>query len=218
MNLYIYDHCPFCVKARMIFGLRDVPITLQTLLNDDVETPTRLVGAKMVPILEFEDGHAMGESMDIVHTIDSQTEGVAVMDGPRNPEIERWVKATADTVGQLFIPRVPRAPLGEFATPEAADHFTRNKEEAFGDFDTLLSRTPELLVDITRWLNELDPMIQSPEAVNGVLSADDIALFPVLRQLSLVDGVKYPKNVEAYRQAMSQLADVPLHDDIAVAA
>ncbi|MGN6905595.1 glutaredoxin, partial [Neisseria sp. P0015.S010] len=24
MKLYIYDHCPFCVRARMIFGLRDV--------------------------------------------------------------------------------------------------------------------------------------------------------------------------------------------------
>lgn len=218
MNLYIYDHCPFCVKARMIFGLRDVPITLQTLLNDDAETSTRLVGEKKVPILEFEDGYTMAESMDIVKGIDSQAEGVKVMDGPRNPEITRWVSAASDTVAKLFIPRVPKAPLGEFATPEAAEYFTANKEVAFGDFDTLLAQTPELMVEMERWLNELDALIQSPQAVNEVLSMDDIELFPVLRQLSLVEGVKYPKNVEAYRQAMSQLADVPLHDEIAVAA
>ncbi|WP_456268723.1 glutaredoxin 2 [Kushneria sp. AK178] len=218
MDLYIYDHCPFCVKARMIFGLRDVPITLQTLLNDDAETPTRLVGEKKVPILEFEDGHTMVESMAIVKGIDSQAEGVKVMDGPRNPEITRWVNAASDTVAKLFIPRVPRAPLGEFATREAAEHFTANKEVAFGSFATLLGQTPELLVDVERWLNELDALIQSPEAVNGVLSLDDIELFPVLRQLSLVEGVKYPANVEAYRQAMARLADVPLHDEIAVAA
>ncbi|MFC0337499.1 glutaredoxin 2 [Kushneria avicenniae] len=218
MNLYIYDHCPFCVKARMIFGLRDVPITLQTLLNDDAETPTRLIGEKKVPILEFEDGHTMGESMDIVKGIDSQAEGVKVMDGPRNPEITRWVSAASDTVARLFIPRVPKAPLGEFATVEAAEYFTANKEVAFGSFDTLLEQTPELMVEVERWLNELDALIQSPEAVNEVLSMDDIELFPVLRQLSLVEGVKYPKNVEAYRQAMAQLADVPLHDEIAVAA
>ena len=24
MKLYIYDHCPFCVRARMIIGLRGV--------------------------------------------------------------------------------------------------------------------------------------------------------------------------------------------------
>ena len=43
MRLYIYDHCPFCARARMIFGLRDVPLETQTLLFDDAETPTRLV-------------------------------------------------------------------------------------------------------------------------------------------------------------------------------
>ncbi|ARS52471.1 glutaredoxin 2 [Kushneria konosiri] len=218
MDLYIYDHCPFCVKARMIFGLRDVPVRLQTLLNDDAETPVRLVGEKKVPILEFEDGYTLAESMAIVKCIDSEDEGVKVMDGPRNPEITRWISAASETVAKLFIPRVPRAPLGEFATPEAAEHFTHDKQAMFDDFETLLDQTPELLVDTQRWLNELDALIQSPEAVNGVLSLDDIELFPVLRQLSLVEGVKYPENVEAYRQSMSQLADVPLHDELAIAA
>ena len=150
--------------------------------------------------------------------IDNEAEGVKVMEGPRNPEVERWVKASSETVGRLFIPRAPRAPLGEFATMDAVEHFTNNKKAVFGRFDTLLEQTPELLVEVTQWLNELDALIQSPEAVNGVLSMDDIELFPVLRQLSLVEGVKYPERVEAYRQAMSQLADVPLHDEIAVAA
>ena len=35
MKLYIYDHCPFCLKARMIFGLKNLPVELVTLLNDD---------------------------------------------------------------------------------------------------------------------------------------------------------------------------------------
>ncbi|MDN5160564.1 glutaredoxin, partial [Escherichia coli] len=24
MKLYIYDHCPYCLKARMIFGLKNI--------------------------------------------------------------------------------------------------------------------------------------------------------------------------------------------------
>ena len=51
MKLYIYDHCPFCVRARMIFGLRDVAVDEETLLNDDEDTPIGLIGAKQVPIL-----------------------------------------------------------------------------------------------------------------------------------------------------------------------
>ncbi|VTP68106.1 Glutaredoxin-2 [Leclercia adecarboxylata] len=28
MKLYVYEHCPFCIRARMIFGLKKVPFEL----------------------------------------------------------------------------------------------------------------------------------------------------------------------------------------------
>jgi len=56
MKLYIYDHCPFCVRARMIFGLRGVEVENIILANDDENTPIGMIGAKQVPILEKDDG------------------------------------------------------------------------------------------------------------------------------------------------------------------
>lgn len=50
MKLYIYDHCPFCLKARMIFGLKNLPVELIVMSNDDEATPTRMIGQKMAPI------------------------------------------------------------------------------------------------------------------------------------------------------------------------
>lgn len=61
MKLYIYDHCPYCLKARMIFGLKNIPVELHVLLNDDAETPTRMVGQKQVPILQKDDSRYMPE-------------------------------------------------------------------------------------------------------------------------------------------------------------
>ena len=61
MKLYVYDHCPFCVRARMIFGLKNLPVELVVLANDDEATPIGLVGKKVVPILVKEDGTAMPE-------------------------------------------------------------------------------------------------------------------------------------------------------------
>lgn len=61
MKLYVYDHCPFCVKARMIFGIKNIPVEIITLLNDDETIPIQLIGKKMLPILQLEDGTAMGE-------------------------------------------------------------------------------------------------------------------------------------------------------------
>ena len=49
MKLYVYDHCPFCVRARMIFGLKNLPVELVVLANDDEATPIGLVGKKVVP-------------------------------------------------------------------------------------------------------------------------------------------------------------------------
>ncbi len=70
MKLYIYDHCPFCVRARMVFGLRGVAVEEVILQNDDEETPIKMIGAKQVPILQKDDGSFMGESLDIVRYID----------------------------------------------------------------------------------------------------------------------------------------------------
>ena len=46
MKLYIYDHCPFCVRCRMIFGLRDVAVEEVVLANDDETTPIGMIGSK----------------------------------------------------------------------------------------------------------------------------------------------------------------------------
>ncbi len=52
MKLYIYDHCPFCVRARMIFGLKKLAVEQIVLFDDDIETPTKMIGRKMLPILQ----------------------------------------------------------------------------------------------------------------------------------------------------------------------
>ena len=46
MKLYVYDHCPFCVRARMIFGLKNLPVELVVLANDDEATPIGFSGQK----------------------------------------------------------------------------------------------------------------------------------------------------------------------------
>ncbi|TGD68684.1 glutaredoxin, partial [Salmonella enterica subsp. enterica serovar Poona] len=66
MKLYIYDHCPFCVKARMIFGLKNIPVELNVLQNDDEATPTRMIGQKMVPSHQKDERRNQPQSKDLV--------------------------------------------------------------------------------------------------------------------------------------------------------
>lgn len=92
MKLYIYEHCPFCVRARMIFGLKDIPVELHVFLSDDFKSPESMIGQKMAPILQKEDGSYMPESLDIVDYVDNNYGGKPILIGPKSPNIEKLIK------------------------------------------------------------------------------------------------------------------------------
>ncbi|BCG09922.1 glutaredoxin 2 [Buttiauxella agrestis] len=209
MKLYIYDHCPFCLKARMIFGLKNIPIELKVLLNDDEATPTKMIGKKMAPILQKDDSRYLPESMDIVHYVD-KLDGEPLITGSTNAAISEWLRHVQSYVQQLTIPRIAKAPFDEFATPEARAYFTKKKEAMIGSFADLLTHSPGLIKKISDDLRKLDKLIVQPNAVNGELSEDDIHLFPLLRNLTLVAGIEWPSRVAAYRDNMAKQTQVNL--------
>ena len=61
-TLYNYDHCPFCVRVRLALGLKNIKHNLVFMANDDVHTPSSLVGKKIAPI--------MVRTIFAVHSID----------------------------------------------------------------------------------------------------------------------------------------------------
>lgn len=209
MKLYIYDHCPFCLKARMIFGLKNLPVELITLQNDDEATPTRMIGKKMAPILQKDDSRYLPESMDIVHYVD-QLDGKPLLTGKQNPAIEEWLRKVNGYVNRLLIPRFAKSAFDEFSTPEARAYFVEKKEAAIGSFDEHMAHTTGLVKNISDDLRALDKLIVQPNAVNGELSDDDIHLFPLLRNLTLVAGITWPTRVADYRDNMAKQTQINL--------
>jgi hypothetical protein len=49
-TVYVYDHCPFCVRVRLALGIKNVKHNIYFMANDDVPTPSSLVGKKIAPI------------------------------------------------------------------------------------------------------------------------------------------------------------------------
>ena len=217
MKLYVYDHCPFCTRARMAAALRGVATELVYLPNDDEDTPIRLIGAKQLPILQKEDGSHMGESLDIVRYFYRQDS--SALDEAVRPELQAWVEAFADWGNRLIMPRDVQLDLPEFAVESSVAYF-KGKKEAWleASFEQLLQETPRYLAQAQEALRALDGLI-APNAgyANGThLSMEDILVFPLLRNLSMVKGAAYPDNVAHYVRAMSQAAKIPLFFDRAV--
>lgn len=217
MKLYVYDHCPFCTRARMAAALRGVATELVYLPNDDEDTPIRLIGAKQLPILQKEDGSHMGESLDIVRYFYRQDS--STLDEAVRPEIQAWVDAFGDWGNRLIMPRDVQLGLPEFAAESSVAYF-KGKKEAWleASFEQLLQETPHYLAQAQEALHALNGLM-APNAgyANGThLSMEDILVFPLLRNLSMVKGAAYPDNVAHYVRAMSQAAKIPLFFDRAV--
>lgn len=207
MKLYVYDHCPYCIRARMPFGLKRIPLDLIFVDNDDEDTPIRLIGQKMLPILEDADG-AMAESLDIVAKLDA-LDGRPLFGGEADPVLANWLGQWGGVVNTLVIPRTPDPVFPEFHSESARAYFTAKKEATFGDFPGLIARTEEAMTQMQTCLEELVPALPS-----GGPSINDILLFPVLRSLTIVPELTFPPAVEAYVTRMAAASGVPLVSEL----
>lgn len=215
MKLYSYDHCPYCVRARMIFGFKNVPFEHIVLANDDEDTPIGLIGKKMVPILIKPDGSAMPESLDIVDYIDGFGGGKMIARTVR-PQIKQWREKVAAYYNKLVMPRIVQIGLEEFQTQSAIDYFTRKKTDYIGDFAEHLANTEEYLKQINSDLAALAPLVTSEHALHDRAGMEDILLYPHLRSLTMVKGILWPEKLVQYSKNMAEQTSTPLFFDRAL--
>jgi len=231
-ELYVYDHCPFCVRVRVALGLKGIKHNLRFMANDDVETPTAMVGKKIAPIWVDEDGPMM-ESLDIIAKIDK--EGTFAAASGRT-DLKAWQKSVQGLLRKIQRPRYVMVPLPEFMQKDGRDAFVANHqlppyeksewkgnpdmslEEKYAKYEKAYTESASLITELNERLKELEPLIHSESACTpdiGV-SYDDIDLWSRLRSLTLIKGVELPPKVRAYLDYFEANGDVPLYDVMAV--
>jgi glutaredoxin 2 len=193
----------------MTAALKRLHLEERVVLDDDSETMIALVGKRVIPILLKNDGEPMLESMDMVHYIDSL--GEPILTGPERGEIGAWAEKVLPKLSPLTWPRYPLLGLPEFGTVAALDHYNLRKRKAIGDFVELRAHTRSYISAVMPDLQELEHLIESPAAINGKLSLDDIRVLPLLRSAAVVKGLHLPKKVRDYFETMmSKIGYAPL--------
>ncbi|EER4330846.1 multidrug efflux MFS transporter MdtH [Escherichia coli] len=117
---------------------------------------------------------------------------------------------------KLLLPRFAKSAFDEFSTPAARKYFVDKKEASAGNLADLLAHSDGLIKNISDDLRALDKLIVKPNAVNGELSEDDIQLFPLLRNLTLVAGINWPSRVADYRDNMAKQTQINLLSSMAI--
>eukprot|EP00522_Entomoneis_paludosa_P009654 CAMPEP_0172449072 /NCGR_PEP_ID=MMETSP1065-20121228/7882_1 /TAXON_ID=265537 /ORGANISM="Amphiprora paludosa, Strain CCMP125" /LENGTH=299 /DNA_ID=CAMNT_0013200671 /DNA_START=142 /DNA_END=1041 /DNA_ORIENTATION=+ len=235
-TLYVYDHCPFCVRVRLALGLKNIKHNLHFLANDDVETPTKLIGKKMAPIMEWGD-LIMPESMDIINYVDQDercgpTNYIAPATGRQ--DIKEWQGGVRDLLRSMQRPRyVATGLLPEFQQLDARHAFVKNHQlpgytkpdwklkplsEQLTEYAELMARDPaDDIEELNRQLVALDDIIYSSEHCSeGGISFDDVDLFSRLRSITIIDGVQWPEKLRAYMDNFAEIGDIPLYDEMAL--
>ena len=207
MRLFMFEHCSLCFRVRMMAAFKGQHLHETVVLDDDSPTMVDLVGRRVIPILVKDDGEPMLESMDMVDYIDSQ--GEPILNGTERQEVAACAQAILDTSPPLTMPRYPLLNLPEFATVAARDHYTIRKQKVYGDFVALRARTREQIGALMPHLEYLDSLIQSPTAINGTLSRDDIRILPLLRSVAVVEGLSFPNLTRDYFETMLDRTGYP---------
>jgi len=239
-TLYVYDHCPFCVRVRMALGVKNIKHNIHFMANDDIQTPTALVGKKISPIFTLpEDDLVMAESMDIVNLVEGDERfgpTQQILPATGRTDIKAWQSSVRDLLRTLQRPRyVATGLLPEFQQLDGRHAFIKNhqlppyeKKEWKGDeisMDEKLSLYAEAMAkdptpsieQLNARLVELDDIIfREHYCSEGGLSMDDVDLFARLRSITVVKGVEWPAKLRAYMDNLSELGDVPLYDEMAL--
>lgn len=218
MKLFVFDHCPFCVKAMMVAGLKKVDLELVYLQNHDVDARIEKVGANLVPILQKNDGSYMAESLDIAAYLDNLEGKPAIAEGQFGERISAWLDVAGQYGSRLIFPRWMMIDLPEFQCDEAKAWFTDNKSAMIDmSFDEAFANSDEYIAKLNVELLKLDWLVP-PSQRDNTLTYDDINIFPYLRNYTVVKGLRYPGNVRQYLDEVSKLTGIGLYDAVAVGA
>ena len=217
-RLYIYDHCPFCIRAVMVASYKQVPFERVILLNDDEATCDQLIGQKMLPVLELRGEKPFSESQDICEKLDqigsSARKLLPATD--LHKQVSDVMSGYSQSTWGLNFPRVTHIGLPEFKTEAAQAYFQGKKEQLIKEsFATALSKTAQYKAEVEKMLSEL-PTLTLPEQRDGFMSWDDVYIFPFLRSLTLTKDLEFPEQVRSYLNAISDLTGVDLYFDRAI--
>ncbi|MCF2862486.1 glutaredoxin 2 [Pseudoalteromonas sp. Cnat2-41] len=193
MKLFIFEHCPYCIKSLLVARALGLEVDVRFLLNDDEATPNQLVGKKIVPILVKDDDTAMAESLDIAEYFCTLA-NKELSQGEHFSQAQQWVEKHLETFLRLTFVRWPQLALPEYAIDTAISYFREKKEQRLGEsFDSVLANSDADIATMEHALSELT-WLQTPEHITWA----DVALFPFLRNLTVVKGLTFPEHVLNY--------------------
>ena len=204
MKLYHYEHCPFCQRVRLFLGMKGIAYEKVLLSYDDASTPEKLIGKRGLPIMEFDDGTLMNESLDIIREIEMQFPHPIGFIGPVEAKFQ-WASMVMTSLPQYFdilLPAYADFYSAEFEKfPEGKKYFVTSKEKKRGkSFEELKEETPAIFTrNILPTLESIIEIVEDEFFLMGpTFSVADCVLAADLSGLRCIKNITLPKEISMY--------------------
>ena len=196
----------------MALGFLSLDYDSVVLPYDDEQTPIKLTGKKMLPILEFADGSAMNESLDIIEKIDEENE--LKISELKSTDLILQMNNMLDDMGkQIHNLAMPYFIYTKEFNESSRSYFLNKKEAKRGPFKNLFLNQKQFLQDLKPFINQieksLDPFYHSNE-----FTIKDILVASHLWALYIVPEFQFNQDVHLYLQEVKRITRFNYHQDL----
>ncbi|MEZ8013555.1 MULTISPECIES: glutaredoxin 2 [Vibrio] len=208
MKLYIYDHCPFCARVAYIAQSLGLNIELVSVDYDDAQTLIDLIGKKMVPVLQKDDGSIMAESLDIIaYFMDLKSN-----DEQREPSEQATLfqSRSFPLTQQIGRPRWWNLDLAEYRSAGAKEAWRVSKETEGFNFEELLEKTPQYVQLINPLLKDAELLLELENGESSLPLIDQALYFSMLRGFCVEPSIEWPPELDHWMERKSKELGVGL--------
>ena len=202
MKLYIYDHCPFCARVAYIAQSLGLNIELVSVDYDDAQTLIDLIGKKMVPVLQKDDGSIMAESLDIIaYFMDLKSNNEQ-----REPSEQATLfqSRTFPLTQQIGRPRWWNLDLAEYRSAGAKKAWRVSKETEGFNFEELLEKTPQYVQLINPLLKDAELLLDLENGESSLPLVDQALYFSMLRGFYVEPSIEWPPELDRWMERKSK--------------
>lgn len=194
----------------MAFGFLGINYESVVIAYDDESTPIKLTGKKILPIIEYIDGTAQNESLDLIKRQDISLR----LDWDQLALNSEIINSLLDNIGShvhnLAMPYWIWTP--EF-NESSRKYFQSKKELKRGPFNKLVHNQKVYIDKLTALLEtELAPNLK-PFYKNNKLTIMDIMIAAHLWGMYVVPEFRFDQKVSDYLQKIKEITNFNYHED-----
>ncbi|PME37431.1 glutaredoxin [Vibrio sp. 10N.286.55.E10] len=208
MKLYIYDHCPFCARVAYIAQSLGLDIELVSVDYDDAQTLIDLIGKKMVPVLQKDDGSIMAESLDIIaYFMDLKSSDEQRVPSEQAAHFQSRAFPLTQQIGR---PRWWNLDLAEYRSAGSKEAWRASKETEDFNFEELLEKTPQFVQLINPLLKDAELLLDIEHGESSLPLIDQAVYFSMLRGFCVEPSISWPPALERWLEKKSETLKLSL--------